>query len=182
MPPQNNRPSGLVYGHSGRKPGRTQCSGGVPDSKSADDIEALRCSATEHLLVCSRTRIGNRLTRLLPTTLHPDRLLMPRHTGRVITDDALHGADREDRALLAADSNSDGAKCHGALPTGTDLRAHCALSASRAGAPRSSPCGLRQVVLLRRRHLAGDDFGIAFDRDWGVSLRASRSFGLGHHR
>jgi hypothetical protein len=40
-------------------------------------------------------------------------LLILAHPGLVITDDALYGADSEDRALLAADGDGDGTECHG---------------------------------------------------------------------
>jgi len=55
------------------------------------------------------------LSRLLATALlWPGlRLLILRYPGFVITNDALHGTNSEDRALLATDGNRDGAECHG---------------------------------------------------------------------
>ena len=55
------------------------------------------------------------LSRLLATALRwPGlRLLILRYPGFVVTNNALHGTDSEDRALLATDGNRDGAECHG---------------------------------------------------------------------
>ena len=85
------------------------------------------------------------LPRLLAAALRPTdlRLLVLAHSGLVITDDALYGADNEERALLAADGNGNGAECHGGSPKSQrDLHLYFALIGRRLN---------DEIVRLRRK-------------------------------
>src|SRR5437773_10652049 len=85
-----------------------------------------RCVAVVRSVSCPRCTIHPRnfvrsvkawhcLRRLLTAHLRTGGLLLLllAYPGLVIADDALYGADSENRALLAADGDGDGTECHG---------------------------------------------------------------------